>query len=335
MTDEVERLRAVIGVQREINAVVHDPAEVMRVVTRKAQELTGAAGAVVEILEGDELVYTAASGTAEPSLGARVRREASLSGICVEVGEPLVTYDTETDDRVDREACRRVGARSMVVVPLADDEQCHGVLKVLSGEPAAFGDEAVDTLRSLSSFITASLAHAKKYDHSTYAATHDALTGLANRTLAVDRLAGALARAARSNGPVTVFFIDLDGFKQVNDTLGHAAGDALLKDVARRLTGAMRLSDTVARLGGDEFVIICEGMVERQADDVADRLRRALDGLGSVEAPVGLSIGIARSRDGVSAEALLEQADTAMYVDKTLKDHRTPPPTDNPLPRQR
>ena len=90
-----------------------------------------------------------------------------------------------------------------------------------------------------------------------HAALHDPLTGLPNRTLALDRLAQALARRQRERIDVAVFVLDLDGFKLINDSLGHAAGDEVLLALAPRLTAAVRTTDTVARLGGDEFVVIC------------------------------------------------------------------------------
>ena len=94
-------------------------------------------------------------------------------------------------------------------------------------------------------------------------ATHDALTGLPNRTLIRDRLEQMLARSARTQGQVAVLFIDIDNFKTVNDTLGHEAGDQLLQAVAARLDGVLRGSDALGRLGGDEFVVICEELTTR------------------------------------------------------------------------
>ena len=159
-------------------------------------------------------------------------------------------------------------------------------------------------------------------------ATHDALTGLANRLLFRDRLELVLARAARRGSFAALLFLDLDRFKDVNDTLGHSAGDQLLRDVSDRLQGVLRASDTVARFGageftlarfgGDEFVVLCEDLAsEGDAVRVAERIQQALLGpfvLERSEHVVTASIGIVvASGTDCDAEGLLRDADIAMY----------------------
>ena len=154
-------------------------------------------------------------------------------------------------------------------------------------------------------------------------ATHDPLTGLPNRTLLLDRLAVALARAERRETHVGVLFCDLDHFKVVNDSRGHGQGDRLLIRVADRLASQLRLGDTVGRFGGDEFVILCEDIEHTDdAAQLADRVGRAfaegfdLDGSDIV---IGVSIGVAVSHRGDSdPEALIRDADAAMYRAKAL-----------------
>jgi len=151
-------------------------------------------------------------------------------------------------------------------------------------------------------------------------ALHDALTGLPNRTLLGDRVGHALAAAHRDHAPLALFVMDLDRFKEVNDTLGHDAGDALLREVSRRLQGALRASDTVARLGGDEFAVLLPG---DDRDSAVATARKLLDALGE---PVTLreqgvvaggSIGIALyPAHGADAATLLRHADVAMYAAK-------------------
>jgi diguanylate cyclase (GGDEF)-like protein/PAS domain S-box-containing protein len=152
-------------------------------------------------------------------------------------------------------------------------------------------------------------------------ALHDPLTGLANRALLLDRIWKALARLERHQETVAVFFIDLDGFKAVNDTFGHQAGDRVLVAVAERLRCVLRSQDTVARLSGDEFVVLCEGLhASLTAGDIGDRLAVALSApmvLGDRHAVLGASIGgTVTACAGDEPEALLQQADTAMYQAK-------------------
>jgi len=154
-----------------------------------------------------------------------------------------------------------------------------------------------------------------------YLAQYDQLTGLINRALFHDRLSSALARARRDGGLVTVMFLDIDGFKDINDRFGHAVGDELLRQIAARLVGCLRGSDTVARLGGDEFTVVLEGgkRVE-DAGQVATKILRTIAApyrVGDREIVVTTSIGIAvYPLDGDSSEDLLKGADTAMYQSK-------------------
>lgn len=153
-----------------------------------------------------------------------------------------------------------------------------------------------------------------------YQALHDALTGLPNRTLLHDRLDQAIRAAAREQTSLTLLQIDLDRFKEVNDTLGHAAGDALLQQLGRRLQDAIRASDTVARLGGDEFAVLLPASDTTGAIQTARALLHALGeplSLAGHMLFVGASIGIATyPMHGADAASLLRQADVAMYTAK-------------------
>jgi diguanylate cyclase (GGDEF)-like protein/PAS domain S-box-containing protein len=154
----------------------------------------------------------------------------------------------------------------------------------------------------------------------TQQAFHDSLTDLPNRALFRDRLNQALARSERSNEPVAVLLVDLDGFKQVNDSLGHDAGDHLLQQVARRFADLSRASDTVARLGGDEFALLLEGANETPAVGVAQRLLDTMSEpvqIAGRNLTLGASIGIVVHPGGNgSAEDLIRHADVAMYAAK-------------------
>ena len=150
-------------------------------------------------------------------------------------------------------------------------------------------------------------------------ALYDPLTGLANRTLFTDRVAQAVARAERGAAPPALLLLDLDGFKSVNDGFGHATGDLLLIEVARRLVTVVREDDTVARLGGDEFAVVqCDATTE-EALDLADRIQAVLTRpMQTAEGTcsVGASIGVAVEGRGQPPDLLLRNADVAMYAAK-------------------
>jgi diguanylate cyclase (GGDEF)-like protein/PAS domain S-box-containing protein len=155
----------------------------------------------------------------------------------------------------------------------------------------------------------------------THQAFHDPLTNLANRVLFRDRVEHALARAKRQKAQVAVMFLDLDNFKNINDSLGHATGDSLLKTITERLQSCVRTTDTVARLGGDEFAILLEDTEQPcNAVVVSDRVLEILEQpitLANREVIVGMSIGIAVSQNGVeTADEILRNADVAMYIAK-------------------
>ncbi|HWG91178.1 MAG TPA: PAS domain S-box protein [Candidatus Thermoplasmatota archaeon] len=162
--DPLRRLEGVVRTQHEVNQHEADLPGLMHLVAERTQELTGAAGAVIEILEGDEMVYRAATGTIAPHLGLRLKAATSLSGLCVREGRALRCDDSETDPRVDREACRRVGVRSMIVVPLPHASGVAGVLKVMSPHPGGFDGSDLQTLELMAGLIGAAMARAAARD---------------------------------------------------------------------------------------------------------------------------------------------------------------------------
>jgi diguanylate cyclase (GGDEF)-like protein/PAS domain S-box-containing protein len=174
------------------------------------------------------------------------------------------------------------------------------------------------------SFVVDISARKQMEEHLAHQAHHDALTGLPNRALFGDRLAQALRAADRERTPVALLLLDLNRFKEVNDTLGHDAGDALLRVVGARLQGAVRTSDTVARLGGDEFAALLPATGADGAVDVAAKLLGALAEPLTLEGQrldIGASVGIAVGpAHGADAGALLRHADVAMYSAKRAGD---------------
>lgn len=158
----------------------------------------------------------------------------------------------------------------------------------------------------------------RKNERTQHLAFHDALTDLPNRTLLLERLERQIVMSERQPRCLAVMFLDLDGFKRVNDTLGHAIGDELLKAVANKLQGLVRQTDTVARLGGDEFVVLLDSpQNQEEVENIADRIIASINEpveLSGAVAKVGTSIGIAMYPEhGRSSSDLLKNADDAMY----------------------
>ncbi|HTP18091.1 MAG TPA: diguanylate cyclase [Solirubrobacteraceae bacterium] len=175
-------------------------------------------------------------------------------------------------------------------------------------------EDELSFVRALANTLATALARLRDEERMRHEAVHDPLTGLANRTLLRDRLEHALARSERERGATAVLFVDLDNFKHVNDAYGHAAGDAALVELGKRLQTAIRPGDTIARIGGDEFVAVCEHVDENSAFAVSRRLLEAIQrpfAAGDVQHELSASIGIALGH--ADADALLANADAATY----------------------
>jgi len=267
--------------------------------------------AAVAALGGDELMAERRRKPAGAGLGGRAMRERML------VVADAVTGAGSLGDLVDFPVAVPTAA---MAAPVYERSHVVGSLGVASTEPGRlFGARDQQVLISLAEHASLALNHARAVEEDVHEALHDSLTGLPNRSLFLDRMRHALDRAEREAEPVAVLFCDLDGFKTVNDSLGHRTGDRLLVMVAERLSECLRPGDTIARLGGDEFAVLLEEL--REPGDAARAAQRLLDAL---EAPfelrdrefyVSVSIGIAAGKD--DAETLLRDADLAMYRAKS------------------
>ncbi len=315
-----DKLLEVIKLQTEVAQQGMDMANIMDIVVQRTQLITNSDGASVELIERKELVYSAVSGTAEKFLGLRLDIDNSLSGECISMRIPLISNDIELDDRVNKNACRKIGIRSMIVLPLIYNNTVVGVLKVLSGKVNHFDEEDIKILELMSGLIAAEMFNAMKNDNSElfYKATHDSLTGISNRSLFYDRLRQKLSKALRKNEEFGIISLDMDGLKEINDNYGHRAGDAAIKEIASRIKMTVDKLDTVSRLGGDEFGIIITKVVDR--NDIPSLIKR-IDyeitrpfEFEGIKINLKASIGYAHFKeDGIDIEVLIEKADKSMY----------------------
>ncbi|MFC0681688.1 diguanylate cyclase [Lysobacter korlensis] len=227
------------------------------------------------------------------------------------------------------ERMRAARLESLSAVPLLVDEVPAGVLACYFGRQRTLDEDALELQESLARLAAQVLQRIRLQAELTRMALHDQLTGLANRSMLQTRLVQVLASAERYGRPMAVVFLDLDGFKRINDKLGHGIGDVALRDVAHALQRVVRVSDTLARFGGDEFVVVCEDAGESDARTVAERVRQAVElplhGVPSaftLTASIGIAVHNPRAGRAISAEKLLTAADEAQYESKRAGKNR-------------
>ncbi len=464
LRSDAVRLNQIIDTQAELAKAGLELDAFFDLVIARLDGLTQAAGVVLELLEGDELVYRAASGVAASQIGLRLKVSSSLSGLSVTSGEVMHSRDTDSDSRVNLDACRRVGIRSMLVAPLFLGDKAIGVLKIMGAQPDAFDEGHLQTLQLMAGLIGAAIGHQAAFDakehlvndlakaageskvrdvrtrailasaHNAFVAIndrglitewnrqaevtfgwsraealgqsmaeliipdqlraahhegirryiasgaaitlnrrvellglrrngeefpveltlnsirggerieffafmaditerkqtedkllqmaqYDSLTGLPNRALFNDRLEHAMELSRRTGSAIALAYLDIDDFKAINDGHGHAVGDGVLQEFARRLSASVRSADTVARMGGDEFVLLLEDLAS-----VADAGVISTKLLDNVRKPVllqGHALAFTASMGGTvcqggqtTAAELLARADHALYQAK-------------------
>jgi diguanylate cyclase (GGDEF)-like protein len=306
--------RALAGASRRV--------DVDRLTLAAARDLVAGA-AIVDVDDAHRFVVAAADGILVPLAGSRGALEpTSFSARALVEGAPLPHVSLEkattrpllsTDDAVGPAALGDLRA-----IPLTVAGEASGVLLLASRPGERLRSAVVDALVAIADVASLALASARAFDAVERKATTDGLTGVWNRRTLDEKLAEAVARARRSGAPLCVMMTDVDHFKSVNDTWGHATGDEVLKGVAKCLQQVARTTDVVGRLGGEEFVVVCEGTDVEGAAVVAERMRLAIKRL-QFETPKGplsitSSFGVALLLpDDADGHATLEAADKNLY----------------------
>ncbi|TMG14223.1 MAG: diguanylate cyclase [Chloroflexi bacterium] len=260
---------------------------------------------------------------------AAVRQSGDLASKRVERPEQVLELDLVDEHGEPLSAARRVGLQRAVAVPMCLAGEIVGVLVIHLRSPRTLERSEVRVLQTLANQAVIAIENAAAYEHTKQLATTDAMTGVANHRELEAYLDRELLRSRKTREPLALIMCDLDHFKQINDTVGHPAGDAVLRHLTRQiLVPAVRPKDLVARYGGDEFVLVLRGADSRAAVAIAERIRRTIGGQavlldGKAVSNLSLSLGIAVfPRDGDTREALVQAADQALYVAKRTGRNR-------------
>lgn len=348
-----ERVR--IGVARDVTELKHaeamqsallaiseaahaaeDVGELCRHIHAVVGRLLPAANCQVALHEGGRLSFPYFADQRMASPGTLALEAAPWLAEVLHSGQPLLIDPTQAAVLPAWQGPAAAATSNWLGVPLKLRQRTLGALAVHSYDAAVRYTEQ-DKL--LLQFVSEQIAHAierkRNQARLQHLASHDPLTGLLSRGPLHDRLAQALERVCRGEEPLALLYLDLDGFKAVNDRHGHDAGDRVLCEIAQRLRNGVRHADTVARLGGDEFVVLLEGAEESAAQALAQALRASLQRPCVVDASAAValdaSIGIALyPRDGADAQSLLRHADRAMYHGKRRAGRRGGPASVEP-----
>jgi diguanylate cyclase (GGDEF)-like protein len=336
-TELLTRLQQLLGSLAEISTSVQGTQQLLQRVVTETMQFTGAAGAVVERLVGDDVEYLSAAGSIAAHVGLRMPLQGSLSGLAVQTREIQRCDDSETDPRVNREACRRVHARSMLIVPLLFHDEVIGVLKAASDQPAAFGEGEEQALKLSAGIIGAVIGRQSQLEvreregaalqaaseRHRQASLTDALTGLPNRRAFETQLGEELQQPDLAPGRMALLFLDMNGFKAINDDLGHHVGDLALCKVGEIMVASLRNCDTVSRLAGDEFVALVRGLDggQPQLEWLCQKLLAAFAQPQALSAGLSLTLSVAigaAMHDDLSLTRSdwLKRADAAMYAAK-------------------
>jgi diguanylate cyclase (GGDEF)-like protein/PAS domain S-box-containing protein len=302
-----------------------DPQELMEVATELIRKVEGIHSACIWELDRDGRRLNLRAGLEDAAIGAGRRVSASRdshAGAALDTGTHAVVADWEQETHHTMPpVLRAFGAASSLAVVIDGKNRPFGVLDVHATERHRFSAKDVPFVQAAANVLADAIERHNADQALRYRVLHDALTGLPNRLSFVDSLGESLAKASISGSPVGILFLDLDHFKLINDSLGHHAGDALLRAVAPRLRSHLRPGDIVARFGGDEFGVLIDRLAdEGEAMAIADRVAAAfaqpfaIDGVEHfVSASIGVAVAGPSAERPVNAELLIRDADAAMY----------------------
>lgn len=255
--------------------------------------------------------------------GLEIGPEEGSCGSAAALNQVVIVHDIATDPKwaAYKHLALPIGLRACWSVPIRNQNgTVAGTFALYHDAPTSPNDSDLRLIEAAADLVGLAIERVRMEERLMHAANHDPLTGLPNRRHFLERLQQRIERAKTSNDPFAVFYIDLDGFKHVNDTLGHAAGDQVIVEAAHRLAEQLSAADTVSRFGGDEFTVLLDRVatrddIERAARNILDLLEKGLNtDLHTIHPSA--SIGVALGHGDATPEQLLQEADHALYQAK-------------------
>lgn len=269
--------------------------------------------------ESKEMVLKANIGLSEDIIkGLEIRLGESISGIVAQEGQPMLVKDIELHEKLCRKKMASYKSNSFISVPIKLEDRLLGVLNVadkVSLEGDFFNDLDLKIMCMIARQVAVALEASKMYRELKFLTVTDPLTGIYNFRHLANTLDHEIARAKRYSGPLCLLMIDVDDFKQYNDTFGHLEGDVLLKKISKVFNETVREIDTVCRYAGDEFMIIFPDTDVKSAQMVAEKIRKKTESIDGKKS-VTISIGVAKYHEKMDRYEFIQKADSALYHSK-------------------